>query len=65
VDVTIFDVGGRTVRQQRLGALAAGLHEWTWDGRDGHGRPIASGAYFARLTAGSSTQTRKLLKLQN
>ena len=63
VDVGIYDVSGRVVRFERLGARDPGFHSWTWNGLDGQGRPVASGAYFVRLNAGSRSLTQKLLKL--
>ena len=63
VELAIYDLSGRVVRVARLGPLEAGPHAWTWDGRDLHGRTAASGAYFARLVAGATHRTQKLLKL--
>lgn len=63
VDVGIYDVSGRVVRFERLGAKDPGFHSWTWNGLDGQGRPVASGAYFVRLNAGSHSLSHKLLKL--
>jgi len=63
VELAIYDVGGRVIRHEQLGALEAGLHAWNWNGRDGEGRSIPSGAYFARLVAGGEVRRQKLLKL--
>ncbi|HKQ56823.1 MAG TPA: lamin tail domain-containing protein [Candidatus Eisenbacteria bacterium] len=63
VTLAIYDLTGRMVRAARLGPLEAGAHAWTWDGRDLNGRSAASGAYFARLMAGATHRTQKLLKL--
>jgi bacillopeptidase F (M6 metalloprotease family) len=63
VELSIYDVLGRARRTVKLGPLAAGSHSWVWDGRDSDGRPLASGAYFARLSAGGETRVQKLLKL--
>lgn len=52
VDVVIHDSAGRLVRLERLGPPPAGVHGWTWDGRDSGGRSLAAGAYFVRLLAG-------------
>jgi hypothetical protein len=41
--------------------LPAGAHEAVWDGRDGGGRRVASGAYLYRLEADGKIATRKLL----
>lgn len=63
VDLAIYDVTGRVVRYERMGARPAGQHSWVWDGRDSRGQTVASGAYFAKLLAGTRSTTRKLLKL--
>lgn len=63
VEIGIYDVTGRVVRFERLGAREPGVHSWTWNGLDGSGRPAASGAYFVRLNAGAASRTQKLLKL--
>jgi flagellar hook assembly protein FlgD len=63
VAIGIYDLQGRAVREERLGALPAGHHAWVWDGRDAHGRLAASGAYFARLEAGAQHRLQKVLKL--
>jgi flagellar hook assembly protein FlgD len=46
------------------GAMAAGLHDVPWDGRDDAGRGVAPGIYFVRLTAGDVAQTRKVARLR-
>ena len=62
--LSVHDVRGR-----RLVVLADGHHEAgafvkRWDGRDAHGRPVASGVYFACLQAGDLTATRKMVLLR-
>jgi hypothetical protein len=64
VTLTIFDLGGRTVRRLIDEPLAAGLHARAWDGLDDRGRAVASGRYFARLTAGTRTETLALIRLR-
>ncbi|MBK7048160.1 MAG: hypothetical protein IPH48_16980 [bacterium] len=58
--VEIHDARGRTVR--RLSGLAtAGRAELVWDGRDGNGRTVASGTYFARTGGARPAATRLTL----
>jgi hypothetical protein len=59
--VEILDLRGRRVRTLWSGRLAAGDHHLPWDGLDGHGRAVASGVYFARLTADGQRTTAKML----
>ena len=54
VRLVVYDLLGRRVRILHGGeALAAGHHRSSWDGLDGEGRPVASGVYLYRLTAGA------------
>ena len=67
-DVTlhIYSVNGALVRTLALGHRPAGMYHnksraASWDGRNEHGEPVASGVYFYTLTAGNFTATRKML----
>jgi hypothetical protein len=64
VRLEVYGVGGHLVRVLVAARLEAGLHRATWDGRDGRGSAQPSGLYFARLTAGGTTQTQKLMLLK-
>ncbi|HEX7880438.1 MAG TPA: FlgD immunoglobulin-like domain containing protein, partial [Candidatus Eisenbacteria bacterium] len=61
VRLDIFDVTGRLVRCLVDGPLAAGPHEFAWDGRSAEGHPVAGGLYFYRMSAGDRVESRKLL----
>ena len=39
----------------------AGEFTLTWNGRDGAGRPVGAGLYFARLQADDLTASRKMI----
>jgi len=52
----IFDVMGRRVSTLADGVLSAGDHRVSFDGA-----ALPSGVYFARLQAGESVQTRKMM----
>jgi hypothetical protein len=64
VELAIFDVHGRLVRQMDSGSKTAGVHETRWDGRDNRGRPVASGVYYVRLTGPQQALTRKIVLLK-
>ena len=64
VDVGIYNLLGQLVRQVWSGPLAAGEHRLTWDGRDGQGQPVASGAYLYQVRVGEQLRTRKMVKLE-
>lgn len=60
--VDLFDVQGRRVRALFDGALDAGDHALTWDGRDDRGAPVAAGVYLARLSAGGATSVTRVVR---
>jgi hypothetical protein len=64
VSITVYDVSGRMVRSLVDGNRPAGIHEVTWNGRDGGGAPVASGVYFYRMIAGEIIDTRKMVLLR-
>ena len=49
VELVIYDVRGRRVATVHRAEETAGQHVITWSGRDGDGRPVASGQYVAAL----------------
>lgn len=61
IDLAIFDVGGRRVRQMLDEVVDAGEHVTQWDGRTETGQSASAGAYFARLSAGDMILTEKII----
>ena len=49
LELTIYDILGRRVREWRQEQAAAGPASWFWDGTDAAGRAVASGVYAYRL----------------
>ncbi|MFH1277548.1 MAG: LamG-like jellyroll fold domain-containing protein [Candidatus Eisenbacteria bacterium] len=64
VTLAIYDIAGRRVRVLVDGVMPAGNHAATWDGRNGAGRDVASGIYFAKMAAGSFEDVRKMVLLR-
>ncbi|MFA6470819.1 MAG: heparinase II/III family protein [Candidatus Latescibacterota bacterium] len=64
VNLIVYDIAGRKVRELILTQLPTGIHSAFWDGRDASGRPVSSGVYFARLTMGKYTAVRKMLLMK-
>jgi hypothetical protein len=64
VRLDVFDVAGRLVATLHDGNLPPGRHRLDWDGLDGGGRALPTGAYFCRLTAGKKSLSRKMLLLK-
>ena len=55
-----FRMAGQEVAVLLRGWRRSGHYALAWDGRDGAGRPLASGTYFYALQAGGQTEKRKL-----
>lgn len=60
IDLAIYDVRGRVVRELDSSSRSAGRYQATWDGLDNVGRAVPSGTYFCRLGTLRESQTRKL-----
>lgn len=63
VTVTLFGVDGRVVRRLFDGPREAGRHTAFWDGADNDGRPVQPGMYFARVSAGASRATLRIVRI--
>jgi len=62
VDLAVYDLSGKLVRPLVAGRHhPAGAYTLTWDGRDLHGRNVASGTYVCRLRAGRLQDRIKVL----
>lgn len=64
VNLRVFDARGRLVATLVDAVRDAGFHQVVWDGRDASGGKVASGVYFARMTAADFVQTQKMLLAQ-
>jgi flagellar hook assembly protein FlgD len=59
----LHDVSGRVVRTLETDAVS-GEAQFVWDGLDARGVEVASGVYFAVLTAGALSAVQKLALLR-
>ena len=64
VRLEIFNVLGQKVTTQVDQLMPAGDYTISWDGTDNAGRPVSSGVYLYRITAGEFVDTRKMLLLK-
>ncbi len=64
VRLAVYDLRGRLVSVLRDGVVAAGEHEFAWNGLDGGGRPLPSGVYFWRLATPAGSTARKMVLLR-
>jgi hypothetical protein len=59
----VFDVTGREAATLARGRFPAGVHTVIWDTRE-QGAQLPTGAYFCRLSAGSYSETQKVLQVR-
>ena len=64
VSVVIYAITGQKVVQLVDDYQTSGFYDVVWNGKNGQGRPVSSGIYFARLTTRNQTQMHKLLLLK-
>jgi flagellar hook assembly protein FlgD len=60
VSLRFYDIRGHLVRTLIDRHHSGGAHEVAWDGRDSRGRTVSSGVYFARMSIGDWSETRKI-----
>lgn len=63
-DLAIYSINGQRVCTLISGQTTAGVHSVVWDGKDDAGKPVSSGVYLSRLTAGKQTAAGKMLLLR-
>lgn len=64
VVVTIKDANGLTIKTLDLGNLAAGAHNFAWDGKADSGAQAVNGAYSISVAARRGDETVEALPLQ-
>jgi hypothetical protein len=64
LDISVYDLSGRRVRQLASGSARAGRFSAEWDLRDPNGSRTGAGVYFLRLSVGSESRAQKLVVLQ-
>ena len=60
VALSVYDPGGRRVRELFRGSMDAGSRTFIWDGRDAEGVACATGVYWALARADGTRQTLAL-----
>ncbi len=61
VELRVYDLNGRMVRELVNAPQAASRYQVEWDGRDDLGRELASGIYFYQLNAPGIRETRRMV----
>jgi hypothetical protein len=64
VNLTIYDILGRQVKNLHSGLANAGQYRMTWNGRDDRNRKVSAGVYFCRLETEDYRETKKFVMLK-
>jgi hypothetical protein len=64
VRLEIYDPQGRRLIAHECGALGAGEHRLTWDGRDAAGIDRGAGVFWARVIVDRVPLTRRVVRLR-
>jgi len=64
VSIKIYDLLGREIRVLVHKKLTAGLHHYSWDGKDDEGKPMPSGIYLYQMKAGDRVVTKRMSLLR-
>ena len=64
IRIEIYNSKGQRVRTLVNETQPTGWYNVVFNGKDDQGKPVASGIYFYRMSAGSYTSTRKMILMQ-
>jgi hypothetical protein len=64
IRLEIFDLLGRRIRTLLNETVSQGTHEVKWDGLDEAGKSVVSGIYICKVSDGSWSLSKKMLKVQ-
>jgi len=64
VNVTIYDMMGRTVKIMVTEEQNAGVKSVQWDATDSFGKPVSAGVYLYQIQADEYIQTKKMVLLK-
>ena len=64
VNVTIYDMMGRTVKIMVTEEQNAGVKSVQWDATDSFGKPVSAGVYLYQIQVGEYMGTKKMVLLK-
>ena len=64
VNITIYDMMGRVVRNLVNDHQSAGYKTIQWNGTNRFGEPVAAGVYLYQIHAGNFQKTKKMILLK-
>jgi len=60
-DLSVYNVAGQLVRKIINKELAAGYHQYSWDGRNDYGVAVSSGVYILVLRSNALMKTQQMV----
>lgn len=60
IDIVIYDLLGRKIRTLNTKYLAAGIHEFKWDGKTEGGSTVSSGVYYIAAQGANHQEWKKV-----
>ncbi len=64
IDVKIFDVSGKLIRNLTHDFQETGAHTVQWNGKDDRGKQLSAGLYFYQVQFGRDIITKKLILIK-
>lgn len=64
IDLSVFNLHGKLLRNIYSGTGTAGMQLFTWDGTDANGNKMQAGVYIYLLKTGSQTIARKMMLIR-
>ena len=65
VDVMVMTLDGNIVTYLQHGAISAGEHYFSWNGKNNAGQKVARGLYFVRVIGPNFDETRKVMVVKD
>ena len=64
VEIVIYDMMGRQIKQLISGHQDAGRKSVVWDSTNDYGKPVSAGVYLYKIQAGNFVQAKKMVLLK-
>jgi len=64
ISLSIYNILGQRIRVLHQGQLSAGIHSFTWNGKNDSGQQVSAGMYLLTMQTGLSTQAKKVVFLK-
>jgi hypothetical protein len=61
IEIKVYDVAGRFVKEVYRGRQFGGVQTFSWDGTNANNDRVPSGIYFIKAAAGSATEVKKVV----